>query len=155
MRRALLAFPLLTACYTYTAVPIAVAQPGTMVRARISGGTAEQLEPLLGVSDARSLTGQLIANDADTLIVEVPTTVHTEIGNTVQTLNQRVGIPRVAILELETRKLNRAKTAVVATAATVVAGSLIFRAVKGERGLDLFTGGGSGDLRVTLLRIEP
>ena len=100
------------------------------VRARVSATTAQQIEPLIGVSDARLLSGILIAATADTFIVEVPSVIGAEVGSSIQTLHQRVSIPRSGLLELESRTLDRFKTtAVVGAAAVVIGGYVIKKAI--------------------------
>src|SRR5207302_1954909 len=86
--------------------------------------------------------------DFDSLVVEVATSVRTEIGNTVLPLKQRVGIPRAALLEFETRKIDRFRTTIVAGSIAILAGSLVYRAVKGDPGLEKILGVGGADLHV-------
>jgi hypothetical protein len=149
MRRKLLyTLPFLAACYTYAPIESATVQPGMSVRARISAATAEQIEPLLGTTDARSLSGVVVGNARDTLIMEVPTTAKTLVGRSMQTLKQRVTIPRSAVLELEQSRLDRVRTTAVAGAAAVVLGTVVLRAVIGDPGKEPIPGGGGGpDLR--------
>ena len=134
MRRLLALVPLLAACYTHAPIEPNAVRAGTSIRTRITAATAEQLEPLLGTSDARLLTGVVITASPDTLIVEVPTTVRAEVGNSMQTLKQRVAIPRASIFELETRRLDRRRTGLVVGSASVLVGALIFRATVGGPG---------------------
>ena len=62
-----------TGCFSYLPVTsVSDVEPGYSVRARISPTASAQIAPLLGASDARRLDGTLIAQSADTLIVEVP-----------------------------------------------------------------------------------
>src|SRR5919197_5552238 len=117
VRRLLVLLPFIGACYTYAPIDPATIAPGMSVRARVSAGTAQQLQPLLGGSDARLLSGTLISVTADTFIVEVPSVMEAEIGSSFQTLHQRVSIPRSGLLELESRTLDRFKTTVVVGAA--------------------------------------
>ncbi len=134
MRRFLVVLPFLAACYTHAPIEPSAVHPRMSIRARVNGETAERLEPLLGVSNARLLRGVVITTSPDTLIVEVPTGVRTEIGSSVQTLNQRVAIPRASIFELETRRIDRLRTGLVVGSASILAGALIYRVVRGEPG---------------------
>src|SRR5882724_6213372 len=104
-RLALFAPALLAACYTYAPVQSSNLSPGTGVRARVSATAAERVAPLLGVSDARVLSG--------TLIVEVPTLAQAAIGTSGQTLNQRISITPGDLLEIESRVLDRKRTGLV------------------------------------------
>ncbi len=136
MRPILLLVPVLAACYAHAPIEPTAVRPRASIRARVNAATAEQLEPLLGITNARLLSGIVISTSTDTLIVEVPTGVRAEIGSSVQTLNQRVAIARASIVELETRTIDRRRTGLVVGAASILAGALIYRAVRGEPGND-------------------
>jgi hypothetical protein len=154
MRGTLILVPLLAACYTHAPIEASALRPSTSIRARVNAATAEQLEPLLGIGNARLLSGVVISTSPDTLIVEVPTTVRTEIGSSVQTLKQRVAIPRASIFELETRKVDRLRTGLVVGSVSILAGVLIYRAAHGGPGDEGPPGGGGpNEHRVPLLRI--
>lgn len=143
--------PFAAACYRYAPVDTHALQPGMSVRARVTGATAEQIEPLLGMSDARLLNGRIITADADALIVEVPAVYRAEIGSSIQTLHQRVTIPRSGLLEMETRTLDRFKTTIVAGAAAAVLGAYILKSTvldPGKEGLP--PGGGGPELTVRI-----
>ena len=151
MRRAFLStLPLMVACYTYAPIEPSLARPGTSVRARVSGATAEQIEPILGISNARLLVGHVIDNRGDTLIVEVPAVLRAEVGSSIQTLYQRIAIPRAGLFELESRELDRTRTTIVAAAGAVVIGGLVIRAIKGNPGDEGLPGGGGAEFRVPL-----
>lgn len=115
-------------CYTYAPLDPARAAPGLQVRARITGTQAEQIAPLIGVTDARVLSGTIV-HGGDTLIVEVPSGARIATAGVIQSLNQRVSVPRAAIVELESRTLNRGRTAAVAGVAIVVVGSYLVKAL--------------------------
>ena len=151
MRRScLIVLPLLAACYTYAPIELATTQPGTEVRARVSAATADQLEPILG-STNRLLVGTVIASSPDTLLVEVPTVLRAEIGGGIQTLHQRVAIPRSGLLEMESRKLDRFRTYAVAGVAAVVVGGFILKATVLDPGKEGTPGGGTPpDLRIPI-----
>ena len=142
MRRSLLLVPLLTACYTHAAIEPRALRSGTSIRARISAATAEGLESVLGVSDARLLTGVVVTTSADTVIVEVPTSVRAEVGSSVRTLKQRVAIPRASIVEIESRTVDRRRTTLLVGSVAVVAGILIVKTVHGGPGSERPPGGG-------------
>ena len=150
MRPALLCVPFLSlfaACYSYTPIETGALQPGMSVRARVTGATADQIEPILGISSPRLLTGTLISSVADTLIVEVPAVYRAEVGSSIQTLNQRIAIPRAGLLELESRKLDRTKTYVVAGAAAFLIGGYIIKVTVLDPGGGISGGGGGPELR--------
>jgi hypothetical protein len=140
-------FLLFTGCYAYAPIEPSAARPGVDVRARISAASAERLAPLLGAADNRVLAGRLIEMRADMLIVEVPVVAQAGIGSTIQTLHQRVSIARGELLELETRTLDRMRTAVLVGAATVLVGGGVIKATRGEPGKDRFVPPGGNDSR--------
>jgi hypothetical protein len=125
-------------------------QPGEDVRMRITAGMAEQIEPLLGRTDARLLSGTIIATGADTLIVEVPTTARMARSGTYQTLNQRVSIPRSSLLELESRSLNRTRTWIATGVAAAVVGAIVLNATVERGGSGGPPGGSPPELRPRL-----
>jgi hypothetical protein len=144
----------LAGCYTYAPVQSSALSPGTGVRARVSATAAERVAPLLGVSDARVLTGTLIDNQSGTLIVEVPTIAQASVGSSGQSLNQRISIAPGDLVEIESRKLDRRRTGLVVGAAAVVAASATIAALKGGPGLDRPPGGSSTDAKIPLWRLR-
>lgn len=114
---------------------------------RITAGTAEQIEPLLGRTDARLLAGTVISTAADTLVVEVPTTTRLAGSGTFQTLNQRVSIPRTGLIEVENRSLNRTRTWLITGATAVIVGAIVLRATVEGPGTGGEPGGGPPELR--------
>ena len=130
--------------------------PGVDVRVRLSASAAEPLEPLLGTSDARLLSGTLISAGPDSLIVEVPTRIQAAIGNTMRTLKQRVSIPRAGLLEIERRQLDRVRTGAMVGGSLAALGAVVFGAVKANPGKGVTPGTGGGvDLKLVFLRIRP
>jgi hypothetical protein len=144
---------LLASCYTYTPVEPAAVRPGMDVRARVSPAASERIAPLLGGSDARLLSGTLITNSSDTVIVEVPIVARTDASGVVQPLHQRVSIPRVDLRELETRKLDRFRTGVLAGSAAVIVGTIVFKAVQAESGKEKLPGDGGSEVLIPLFRL--
>ena len=144
----------LAGCYTYAPVQASSLQPGMGVRARITASASEQVAPLLGVSDARVLVGKLIDNSSGTMIVEVPTMVPARAGASAQSLYQRISIAPAQLVELESRQLDRGKTAIVVGAVVVIGTSAAIAAFKGGPGLDRPPGGSSTDARLPLVRLH-
>jgi hypothetical protein len=146
---------LLAGCYAYAPIKPGRVQPGTNVRVRVSGAAAERLAPLLGASDARLLSGRLVENRADTMIVEVPTITQASIGTSIEQLHQRLSIPRAELLELETRRLDRWRTAALVGSAAIIVGAVVIRAINGEPGAGNTPGGGGPpEARVPLPRLR-
>ncbi len=159
MRRAsfLVVAPLLlSGCYKYATVQPGEVLPGTGVRARVSAATAERIAPLLGTTDARVLTGQLIENQSGTLLVEVPTVVQAGMAGATQTLSQRISIPRAELLELESRRLDKVRTGAVTAAIAAVAISSAVAAIRNNDPGTNQPGGGSSapENRIPLFRLR-
>ena len=144
----------LAGCYTYAPIQASSLQPGMGVRARITASASEQVAPLLGVSDARVLTGKLIDNSSGTMIVEVPTGVPARAGASAQSLYQRISIAPGQLVELESRQLDRTRTTIVVGAVVVVGTSAAIAALKGGPGLDHPPGGSSTDAKIPLIRLH-
>jgi hypothetical protein len=152
-----IAFPLSAAllfsgCFAYLPVTEpGQLEPGLSVRARVSPAAGARIAPLLGATDARRLDGTLITQSTDTLIVEVPT-VMTDTREFGRTPSQRVSILRSELLEIEVRRLDRVRTAVVVGSAAIIAGTLLARSLKGEPGKEPLPGGGGTDAIVLRFR---
>ena len=144
---------LLAACYTYTPIESGVARPGASVRARVTPSASGRIGPLIGATDARLVIGTLVENNDGALIVEVATIVPADAGTGIQALHQRVSIARSDLVELETRTLDRARTAAVTGAAVIVVGGGALRSFKGNGSSEGQPTGGSTDLRISLLRL--
>ena len=153
-RLAFCAPALLAGCYTYAPIQASSLQPGMGVRARITATASEQVAPLLGVSDARVLTGKVVDNSSGNLIVEVPTMVPARAGASAQSLYQRISIAPGQLVELESRQFDRTKTTLVVGAAVVIVGSGAYAAMKGGPGLDRPPGGTSTDAKLPLFRLH-
>jgi hypothetical protein len=127
----LVALALFGGCYTYSTIDLASVTPGMEVRARVSAATAAQLGPSLGMSDARLLSGPIVQNDADGLTIKVPTAPMGTIGAQ-EGLFQQILINRSDLLELESRRIDRARTGVVIGAAFVGATVIAVTALHGR-----------------------
>jgi hypothetical protein len=149
-----LVFLSLSACYTYAPVQPATVTPGTSVRARISATAAERVAPLIGVNDARLLTGKFAGTDAAGFLIEVPTTTQVGPAGSLQSLAQRISIPRGDLLEIETRTLNRGRTAAVVGGVAVIGIATAINVLRGERGSDRPPGGTSTDTRIPVVRLR-
>jgi hypothetical protein len=143
------ALPLLAGCYAYAPIEPGTVRPGTSVRLRVSAAAADRLEPVLGASSGRLLSGVLIDAGTDTMVVEVPSVILAEVGSSLQTLHQRVSIGRTELLELETRKLDRMRTAAVVGPAAAVIAVILVKAIRSDPGKEQLPGGGGpGEVRV-------
>jgi hypothetical protein len=145
---------LVSGCYAYAPIEPANVRPGTGVRARVSGAAADRIAPLLGTSNPRLLNGRLVDVQGDTMIVEVPTVLQASVGSSVETLHQRIAISRSELLELETRRLDRFRTAALAGAVAVVVGTVVITALDGEPGSRGPPGGGGPEARLPAWRVR-
>jgi len=141
-----------TACYSYTPIQPGAVQPGLSVRARVSAAAGERIAPLLGTTP-RVLTGKLISDVRDTVIMEVPSVTQAAIGSTVQTLHQRVSLPKSDVIEWEIRTLDRRRTYALVVGAAAVAVSVLIK-LKGEPGSNGPPGDGGVDALVPVFRIS-
>lgn len=142
-----------TACYSYTPIQAGAVQPGAAVRARISAAAGERIAPLLGTTP-RVVTGKVISDVRDTVIVEVPAVMQAAIGSAVQTLHQRVALPKTEVVEWEIRTLNRGRTFALVGGAGAIALALLINALQGEPGSDRPPGNGGVDNLVPLFRLS-
>jgi hypothetical protein len=131
----ILLIPFCAACYTYQPIRPADATPGLSVRVDVSNETSARIAPLLGLPDVHTLTGTVIDNTNGTMIVEVPTVVRAGENNAVQSLYQRVTVQPGDVLGLQSRRLARARTAILVGAGAFAIGSYAVSALKGEPGL--------------------
>lgn len=118
---------LASGCYRYSDVTADALRPGARVRARISAAEAQQLSQQLG-SERRVLEGEVVAADASAVTMAIRSDL--EPSSTTSLLRQRVAIAPSAILELQVRELDRARTAGV-VAAGVAAVAVAALAIEG------------------------
>jgi hypothetical protein len=158
MRRLAISFlslPLVAACYRYAPIESANIQPGTSVRARITAPAAERLALLLGGPSGRVVSGRLVGAYGDTMVVEIPSVMQASMGGSVETLHQRVSFARAEVVELETRRLDRLRTAATAGAVALIVGAVVLGALDSDRGSDGPPGdGGGNDTRLPVLRVR-
>jgi hypothetical protein len=150
---ALCVVPFTGACFTYAPIEPGDIQPGMGVRARISPAAGERIAPLLGISNPRLLTGTLIASTNDTLIVEVPTAAAEGVSVN-QILHQRVSIARGDLRELESRKLDGARTALLAGAGAAIVVTVLRKVMRGNPASEPLPGGGGTDDIVPLFQLR-
>lgn len=131
---------LLAACYSYVPVDPAAIGPGMQVRARLSAPGALRLSEATG-EVRRGLEGEVVALQADTLVVAIP--VRSPGGSYVA----QAGLPprldtlqvaRVDVAALEEKRFSAGKTALAAGAAGAASAFVVIRL------FDLAGGGGGG-----------
>ncbi|MGH7709853.1 MAG: hypothetical protein ACREOG_01135, partial [Gemmatimonadaceae bacterium] len=96
----------------------------------------------------------VISDVRDTVIVEVPAVTQAEIGSSaVQTLHQRVSLPKSDVLEWEIRTLNRGRTYALVGGAIAIAAAILIGALQGEPGSEGPPGNGGVDALVPAFRL--
>ena len=144
----------LCGCYRYAPVETGAVPEGANVRARVTAAAAERIAPLLGLGEMRVLTGSLVDRNNGALILEVPTAASTGMGSSMQTLYQRVALAPGEVTELETRTLDRTRTAVVVGGLAAAAISIAIASLHGEPGIDSPPTGSPAEHRIPVLRFH-
>lgn len=138
LKRSLFLSPFVVGCYSYAPIDPAAAPVGTEVRAHISGAASDRIAPIIQQFNQRVLTGKVDENNAGAMTLEIQTGAALNSGNTIAPLMQRVPLDRGDVVQLETRRLSTARTAVMMAA---VAGGTALAAYAALRG----RGDSSGD----------
>lgn len=155
--RSLRSLPLavvLCGCYTYAPVDANTVARGASVRARVTSSAAERIAPLLGEPDPRVVVGSLVERSNGRMIIEVPTTTSSVSRSAIQTLYQRVALAPADVTEMETRTLNRTRTAIIVGAAVIVAGSIAAASLHGEPAGDRPPTGSPPETRIPVIRFR-
>lgn len=140
-------------CYTYAPLESTHLAPNTLVRARVSATEADRLQQYLPNSD-RVLEGEVVSADNAEVVIQVPATMRTSTAG-IQVLHQRVSISRAGIVELESKRLSRTRTALVVGAVATAAAVVVVDAVRGNPGKDGPPGEEPGpEFRAPILRIR-
>lgn len=122
--------PVLVACYSYSVIPVETVAPGAIVRARVTPAEAARIAEEIG-REARVLEGEVLEHHNGGILLAVSSTLG-EHGRSAIRAHQRLAIPCGAILELETRRLDRLKTSGVVALAAGVAAYVGIRAFASE-----------------------
>ena len=104
--------PLFVGCYSYTPIEVATVPTGSEVRARITGAASDRVAPLLGTFDTRVLIGNVVENNAGTMVLEVPTGAMPNVVASVVPLHARIPLAAADMVSLEQRKLDVSRTSI-------------------------------------------
>ncbi len=118
-----------SACYTYQPIELGEVAPQTEVRARVRAAFAEESAEVLG-REERLLEGSVELSGPTELMLLVP--VVSALDRRGGTLNQRLAIPRDQIIELELKRRDRTRTALLLGVLGVIGSSLVVAAVTGD-----------------------
>lgn len=106
-------------CYKYAPIDPAELTVGSQARARVTLEQAATIGEITGSGD-RVVAGEVVGLDDGSILLSVPTaSVNAGLGT--QLLFQRVNIPRTGIVEIETRRLDRARTGALVGIAAIAA----------------------------------
>ena len=133
-------------CFTYQSVDPGSVEVGQDVRVRLSPEAADRLQEVR-MTDERAMEGKLVERRGDQLVVETAVNrLDPMTGG--RLLNQRLSLPYMDIQEVETKALNKAKTAGVVALAGVVVGYIVINQFQDGGGSDPGGGGGPAENRV-------
>jgi hypothetical protein len=113
------------------------------------------VESLLGRADARVLEGMFVQLNGDQVLLQVPAAARQAPGGGVETLHQRLSIPRDGLLEVELKQLNRSRTYGLIGFGVAAASYLAVSALNGDRGSSgPPNGGGDPEFRIPIFRFS-
>lgn len=148
-----LALLISTGCYHYIPAESADVPAGATVRVRVTDTQTRRFENIVPV-DRRTIQGKLVEQNTDQLLLEVPILSDLR-GNRVETVAQRIDVPRTDVVDLEIRKLDRGMTALVVGAGGVAGIALVTRTLVGAFNSDTTKPGDGAELVVPFfLRIR-
>jgi hypothetical protein len=128
-------------CYTFQPVEPEAIGPGQEVRVRVTGAFADSLGPLLQKEDARVVEGDVVSGTERSFLLDVSVNSQLE-GIRMETLKQRVEIPRDALLESETKELSKGRTYGLLAVAVAAAAAIVVTQLSGNTGGGELPGGG-------------
>lgn len=133
LRTALLSAPIVLAagCFAYQPTGPNEIRVNDDVRALLTSAQVGQLDPVF-LKDGRTLEGKVVENGEEVLI-QVPVVSELR-GARVQTLHQRVRIPRESIVDLQLRRLDRTRTGLLVGGGLALAAAIVVRELAGDSG---------------------
>jgi len=136
------------ACYSYQVVSPELVAPDTEVRVRLSPEGAESLQNVRMTED-RVMEGKLVERRGSALLVETNVgRFDPAVGGRV--LTQVVNVEAMDLVEVETKELDRTKTALLGGAVAVAVGIIIAQQLQDGSG-----GGGTGPPGPPESRVDP
>jgi hypothetical protein len=124
---------LLGGCYTYVGTSLAQAPVGGTVRAHVTNAAADRAEAQLGYHST-TLDGRLVQRQsASQLLLRVPAQVYTS-GAETRRFYQRIQLSASDVLELETRRLDVARTAGITALGVAVVAYIVTHVLGGHNG---------------------
>jgi hypothetical protein len=120
---------MVTGCYRYQVVAPDTLSPGTEVRARLSADAVERAAEVLASGDdiQRVIEGRFVERERESVVLLVPFT-RTDPGGA--RLGQRLRFDLRDILEIESKHLDRRRTALVLGTGAVILGVAVIRQLR-------------------------
>jgi hypothetical protein len=148
---ALAVVPLLASCYTHVPVALDGVAPPAPVRAHLSSEGAGAVAAVLGTPRS-TLDGELVEVAPGAIFLMVPTTAARP-DQGIGPLHQKLRIENAHVVGLQSRRLDRTRTAAVVGAGAAAAGIIFFKTlVEGTRkGTTRPGGDGATEIRIPLL----
>lgn len=148
---ALAVAPLLAGCYTHVPVALDGLAPPAPVRAHLSSEGAGAVADVLGTPRS-TLDGELVEVAPGAIFLMVPTTAARP-DQGIGPLHQKLRIENDHVVALQSRRLDRTRTAAVVGAGAAAAGIIFFKTlVEGTRkGTTRPGGDGATEIRIPLL----
>jgi hypothetical protein len=128
-------------CYTFQPTSAEGIGPGQDVRVRVTGAFADSLGPLLMRDDARVIEGPIVAGDPTSVLMDVAVSSGLQ-GIRMETLNQRVEIPRNVMVDVETKELSKGRTYGLIAVAVAAGAAIAIAQLSGDSGGGNPPGGG-------------
>ena len=130
-------------CHTFQPASVGDLTPGESVRVRITGAFSDSLQATLPGEPVRELEGVVASDNGSSFYLDVP--VQQELrGMRFETLNQRVQLPVSAVVEVETKRLDKGRTIIAAGAAVTVVGAVVALQLSKDGGGGTLPGGPGG-----------
>ncbi|MGI9629054.1 MAG: hypothetical protein ACR2QM_19640 [Longimicrobiales bacterium] len=131
---AVVLFPLLGGCYSYTPSALGDLSAGDEVRARLTAAQFDELEEHIPGGD-RVVEGEVVEVGASRMLLEVPVNTAVQ-GIRVQSLKQRFEIPADGMADVELRTLDRRRTYGLSAVGVAVIGYIVWDQLlsEGRRG---------------------
>ena len=129
-------------CYSFEPVGLEELKPEMHVRARLTPVQAAEISDLLP-GQGRLIEGTVLESDTARLLLLVPVATANRRGS-LETLNQRLGVPRSGLVEVEFRQLDRWKTGVLGAVGAAAVGLIVYKSLSGGSSGNTSGGGGGG-----------
>jgi hypothetical protein len=134
MKRSFALIPLLAGCYSYTAIPPTSVPAGTEVRARITGAASDRVASQIGALDTRELVGNVVENNAGSMILEVPMGAMSNVTASVVPLQTRIAFTPADFVNFEQRRLDVTRTSLFTAGILAGIGAGVAVALRGKSG---------------------